>query len=81
MELFSYILSQSVHCWCIERLLILYTTTLLKLFVVYRYFGVEFFSSLSIRSCHLQIRIVWFLPYLFVLFLFLLILLLWLGIP
>jgi hypothetical protein len=45
MELFSYILSQFVHCWCIERLLIfvkliLYPATLLKLFMVSRSFGI-----------------------------------------
>jgi hypothetical protein len=45
MELFSYSLSQSVHYWCIERRLILYTITLLKLFVVSRSFLMEFFGS------------------------------------
>jgi hypothetical protein len=51
MELFSYILSQSVHCWCIEfSKLILYPATLLKLFVVSRSFGVKFFRSLGTKS-------------------------------
>jgi hypothetical protein len=50
MELFSYILSQSVHCWCIVRLLIfckliLYPATWLKLFMVSKSFLVEFFRS------------------------------------
>jgi hypothetical protein len=49
MELFSYILSQSVLCWCIERLefckLILYTATLLRLFIVSRSFWMEFLGS------------------------------------
>jgi hypothetical protein len=54
MELFSYILSQFVHCWCIERLLIfckliLYTAILLRLFIVSRRFWVEFFGSLRYR--------------------------------
>jgi hypothetical protein len=67
MELFSCILSQLVHCGCIERLLIffllfiyaynvwaisppffckfiLYPSLLLKLFIVSRSFGVEFFA-------------------------------------
>jgi hypothetical protein len=43
MELFSYILSESAHCWCIERLLIFVKlivcpATLLKLFMVSRSF-------------------------------------------
>jgi hypothetical protein len=49
MELFSYIVSQSVHCWYLEKLLIfeliLYSPTLLKLFMVSRRFLVEFFQS------------------------------------
>jgi hypothetical protein len=55
MELFSYILSKSVRCWCIERLLIfvkmvLYSATLLKLSIVSRNFLVEFFWCFRIRS-------------------------------
>jgi hypothetical protein len=54
MELFSYILSQFVHCWCIERLLIfvklvLYPATLLNLFILSSSFWVEFFGSLRYR--------------------------------
>jgi hypothetical protein len=53
MELFSYIPSQSVHCWYIEKLLflksILYPATLLKQFMVSRSFGVEFFRSLKYK--------------------------------
>jgi hypothetical protein len=53
MELFSYILSQFVHCWCIEKLMIFVidfiASTLLKLFMVSRSFGVEFFGSLMYR--------------------------------
>jgi hypothetical protein len=49
MELFSYILSQFVHCWCIERLMIFVSCTLLKLFMVLRSFGVEFLGSLRYR--------------------------------
>jgi hypothetical protein len=44
MELFSYILSKFVHCWCIERLLnfcqlIFYPATLLMLFMMSRSFN------------------------------------------
>jgi hypothetical protein len=48
MELFSYILSQSVHCWYIEAAdfckLILYPSTLLKVFMMTKSFfgGVSF---------------------------------------
>jgi hypothetical protein len=55
MELFSYILSQSAHCWCIDRKatdfckLILYPATLLKLFMVSRSFWVGFFKSLRYK--------------------------------
>jgi hypothetical protein len=53
MDLFSYILSQFVHCWCIERLLIfkliLYPATWLKLFMVFRSLWVHFFGSLKYR--------------------------------
>jgi hypothetical protein len=38
MELFSYILSQSVPCWCIEKRLI-------KLFMVTKSFLLEYFGS------------------------------------
>jgi hypothetical protein len=55
MELSSYILSQSVQCWCIETLLvflklILYIATLLKLFMVSR----SFLDLHGIGSCRLQ---------------------------
>jgi hypothetical protein len=60
MRLFSYILSQSVHCWCVERLLIFVSCfyillLLLKLFMVFRSFWWSFSGLLGIRSCHLQI--------------------------
>jgi hypothetical protein len=59
VELFFHILSQStVHCRCIERLLIFMLifcpVTLLKLFMVSR----SFLGLLGIRSCHLKIGIV-----------------------
>jgi hypothetical protein len=53
MELFSYSLSQFVHCWCIERLQCFVSqflySTLLKLFMVSKRFWVEFFGSLRYR--------------------------------
>jgi hypothetical protein len=53
MELFSYILSQFVHCWSINAhwffKLILFPATLLKLFMVSRSFGMELFASLRYR--------------------------------
>jgi hypothetical protein len=53
MEFFSYVRFQSVHCWCIERLLVfvidLYPATLLKLFMGSLSFSVEFFGSLRYR--------------------------------
>jgi hypothetical protein len=53
MDLFSCILFQFVHCWCLERLLmfqlILYAATLLKLFMVSSRFWVEFFGSLRYK--------------------------------
>jgi hypothetical protein len=49
MKLFSYIHSQSVHCWCIEKLLIffffiLYPSTLVKLLMVPTNYLEEFFG-------------------------------------
>jgi hypothetical protein len=54
MEFFPYILSQSVHCWYIERLLIfckssLYLATLLKPFTVPKRFWVVFFWTLRYK--------------------------------
>jgi hypothetical protein len=59
MDLFSYILSQSVHCWYIDRLLIfcklvLYPATLLKKFMESR----SVLGLIGVRSCCLQIGIV-----------------------
>jgi hypothetical protein len=62
--------------------LILYPATLVKLFMVSRSFLVEFLGLLELRSCHLQIRIIWPLLFQFIFLLFLLPdLLFWLGIP
>jgi hypothetical protein len=57
MKLFSYILSCSLHCWYVERLLIffkllLYPTTWLKLFMMSWSFLVEF-----PRSCNYKIML------------------------
>jgi hypothetical protein len=54
MKLFSYILFQFVHCWCIKKTtdfckLTLYPATLQKLFVMSK----NFLELLGIRSCHL----------------------------
>jgi hypothetical protein len=62
VELFSYILSEFAHCYCIEWLLIFFkliscTVTLVKLLFVSRSGEVEFFRSLRYRSCCLQIEI------------------------
>jgi hypothetical protein len=50
MELFSYIVSQFVHCWYRKATddykLILYPATKLKLFMVSRRFGEDFFLGL-----------------------------------
>jgi hypothetical protein len=64
-------------------MLILCPDTLLKQFMISSSSLIEFLGVLlGIRSCHLQIRIVWLLLSLFESLLFLaLVLLLWLGIP
>jgi hypothetical protein len=54
MELFPYIFSQFVHCWCIEKLMLFVSwfcilDTLLQLFMVSRSFWVDFFVSLRYR--------------------------------
>jgi hypothetical protein len=91
MELLSYIVSQLVHCWCIERLLIfikliLYPATLLKLFMVSSSFWVEFFGSLGYRiMSSLSRDTLTFFKSICILFIYLFIylfaLLLWLRIP
>jgi hypothetical protein len=68
MELFSYILSQAVHCWCIERLLIFidWFHILLLYWCCLWCQGVfwwNFVGLLNIRSCHLQIGIVWLISF------------------
>jgi hypothetical protein len=57
MELFSYILFQSVQATDFCKL-ILYLATLLKLFMVSSFFGGVFLGLLGIKSCHLKIGIV-----------------------
>jgi hypothetical protein len=45
MQLFAYILSQSVHCSYLQSLLIVHSATLLKVFMMSRWFLVRFFRS------------------------------------
>jgi hypothetical protein len=80
-------LSQFVHCWCIESLLIfvnwfrilLHCWSCLQCLGV---FGWSFLGLWCIGLCDLKIGILWLFLYLFVFLLFLLLaLLLWLGIP
>jgi hypothetical protein len=86
MELFTYVLSQSVHFCYTEKLLIFVSwfCILLLCWSCLWCLGVSWWSFLdllSIRPCHLWLGIDWLLVYLFVFFLSLLpTLLLWLGI-
>jgi hypothetical protein len=76
MELFSYMLSQFVHCWCIEKLMIfvIWFCTLLHCWSCLWCLGVcgwSFMNVWDIGSCCLKIGILWIFLYLFLFLLFL----------
>jgi hypothetical protein len=49
VELFSYILSQFIHCWCTERLMIFIPCHIAEALYGVWEFGVEFFGSFRYR--------------------------------
>jgi hypothetical protein len=69
MGLFSWFLSLLIHCWFIEKLLrFVYWFCILSQMLI-RYYKIFWWSLLGVLSIgwyHLQIRILWYCPFLFI---------------